>query len=177
MKKVLFCMLALTAYLIPGMSPAQEFQTYKHPEKFFFLQAEKGWNTVSHDEDRMIFELVDPSGTLHVMLWYTETELEAMAYLEKMAGTKGLQWEMHPEKIQIGGRDAWMIDGTGEVGGEPSAVLLATIPVADDTEVTEENHTAHYVVQVWCPSGEANGNRERMETLLKSAVVRTTRTP
>lgn len=80
------------ALLIPTTdSFSQNPQIYKHSSLNIQFEASQNWLQVPHPEDELIYEMVDPDSVVHVVLWYTETEQDALSYLMKMADMKDLR--------------------------------------------------------------------------------------
>jgi hypothetical protein len=168
MKKLIWLLL-LAGLTISAQ--AQERTVYQHPLKGFAFRAEAGWQAVDHPEDSLIYELADPAGEIRVMLWFTETESDAPAYLNKMAGMKGYRREQPPRETQIGARAAWLLEAEGALAGKPGKVWLASIPLMDEAHTSFEDHIAHYIVQIWCPVELADEKAAQVEAILGSVKV------
>ncbi len=151
---------------------AQKNESYKHSKKNFQFEAGENWKNVKHAEDELIYEMVDPDGGIHVMLWFTETESPAKNYIAKMADMKGYSRDSGPDKTTINKREAWMIEGGGEVYEDKVKVLIASIPVHDKSHISHANHIAQYIVQIWCPIKKYEEKREEMSEIMASIAVK-----
>ena len=163
---------AMTA--VPSMiddSVGQDLQVYKHPTLSIQFQATQSWRRVPRPEDETIYEVADPAGAVHVVLWYTTTEQDGRKYLMKMAGMKDVQLEEDQEasRWRIGGHEAWVLDLPGHERGARVRMLLAVIPHGKSREWPREN--ALYLVQIWCPEEECRDYRQSMEDILSSIEI------
>ncbi len=163
---------AMTA--VPSMiddSVGQDLQVYKHPTLNIQLQATQSWRRVPRPEDETIYEVADPAGAVHVVLWYTTTEQDGRKYLMKMAGMMDVQIEEDQEasRRRIGGHEAWVLDLPGHERGARVRMLLAVIPHGKSSEWPREN--ALYLVQIWCPEDDYQSYRQSMEDILSSVEI------
>ena len=145
---------------------AQDSQVYQHISLDMEFTAPSNWKLVNHPEDPLIYEITDPKGDVHVMLWYTCTMQDAKGYLEKMGDMKGLQWEADPFNMDNWEDDAWMIDATGDVWGMKARTLLTVIHRGYDSKYSD--HYALYIVMIWCPKEKFSQYQNQMEDILKS---------
>jgi hypothetical protein len=116
MKRNLIISVIICVWFFTFSLEAQEKQIYKHPILNFQFEAPPGWKQIKHNEDRIIYELIDSEKKIHVMLWYSATMQNAKGYLEKMADMKGLRWKGEPELIKKWDEDAFKINAKGNVG-------------------------------------------------------------
>jgi len=147
-----------------GLAFSQDLTTYKHPNLNIQIKAAENWKAIPRPEDQLIYELTDPEAVVHVMMWYTETEQDAAAYLKKMAGKKDLVYQGGPTKGKINNRDAWVLDATCCMDEVPIRVVLVAIPYSSDKE-------ALFITQLWCPEGEFAENEQKMENVLYSLEI------
>jgi len=145
---------------------AQDSQVYKHPSLNLAVEASSNWKLVKHPKDSSIYEIADPKGAVHVMLWYTCTMQDAKGYLEKMADMKGLNWQVEPVNMEHWEDDAWMIDATGDVWGMKARTLLSVIHRGYDSKYTD--HYALYIIMIWCPKEKFPQYQDQMKDILKS---------
>jgi len=148
---------------------AQELQVYKHPRLNIQFEAPVNWKENPYHRDKSIYEIFNPDTDIHVMLWYTTTEQNAPAYLEKMADMKGLVLEGKPLKIQIKDRDAWFYNLPGFINKKPVRVLLAVIP--DGKSKIHPRENVLHVIQIWCPEENCEQHMHMMENILYSVEI------
>jgi hypothetical protein len=171
----LFLLLAVNAIVaLPSMtdvSVGQGLQVYEHPSLNIQFQATANWHRVPRPEDATIYEVADPTGAVHVVLWYTTTEQDSRSYLMKMASMKDVQLEEDQEASlrRIDGHEAWVLDLPGRERGARVRTLLAVIPHGKSRERPREN--ALYLVQIWCPEGEYQDYRRSMEGILETVEI------
>jgi hypothetical protein len=129
MRTVFLSINVITALvLVAGDSPCQDTRVYRHPSLNIQFEAPPDWDRVARPEDELIYEVADPDGAVHVVLWYTTTEQGPQDYLRKMAQMKDLAVGERPSPAQIGDRDAWTLSGPGREGDAPVRMILAAIP-------------------------------------------------
>jgi hypothetical protein len=117
MRTVFLSINVITALvLVAGDSPCQDTRVYRHPSLNIQFEAPPDWDRVARPEDELIYEVADPDGAVHVVLWYTTTEQGPQDYLRKMAQMKDLAVGERPSPAQIGDRDAWTLSGPGREG-------------------------------------------------------------
>ncbi len=157
--------------ITPDVSVGQDRQVYRHPSLNVQFQATQGWQRVPRPEDATIYEVADPAGAVHVVLWYTTTEQDGRKYLMKMAGMKDVRLEegQEPNRQRIGGHEAWVLNLIGQERGARVRTILAVIPHGKSSEWPREN--ALYVVQIWCPEGDYQRHRGSMENILASVEI------
>lgn len=171
----LFLLLALNAIVaLPSMtddSVDQGLQVYRHPSLNIQFQATAEWRRVPRPEDSTIYEVADPTGAVHVVLWYTTTEQDGRRYLMKMAGMKDVQLEQDQDagRRRIDGHEAWVLELPGRERGARVRTLLAVIPHGKSRERPTEN--ALYLVQIWCPEDKYQDYRRSMEDILNSIEI------
>lgn len=152
--------------LIASQSKAQSDQIYTHPILNIQFVAPSGWEQLPRPEDRLIYEIVDPDRTVHVVLWYTETMQDAPGYMKKMAGMKDLLYDGEPEELRVDGREAWRLDTSGPNEQRPIRLLLAVIH--HEKPISHADHNALFVIQIWCPEEFYAQKKQQMEKILKS---------
>jgi hypothetical protein len=163
------------AWIVPFLvapAPAAQYQVYRHPTLDFRFEAPPGWQQVNHPEDDLIYEVVDSGTGIHVMMWYTETEQDALRYLKKMAGMKDLRLDRQPQPQRIGQLDGWVLRVPGNIAGTAVRTVLAVVPCGMSPARPDEN--ALYVVQIWCSAERAAEHERTMDEILASVVVRDT---
>lgn len=160
-KMLIVCALVIACC---GLAFSQDLTIYKHPKLNIQLKAEANWKNVPRPEDQLIYELTDPEAVVHVMMWYTETEHDAAAYLKKMAGKKDLVYQGGPTKGKINNRDAWVLDATCCMDKVPIRVVLVAIPYTSNKE-------ALYIAELWCPEDKFVENEQKMENVLYSLEI------
>jgi hypothetical protein len=134
-------------FAMPSSGSPPEGKEYRHPKLGTRFTATGNWRAIRHPEDDLIYEVVDPDNILHVMLWYTSTEMDCSAYLKKMAGMKGLISKGEPEKRVIGEREAWTLkalNGSGVSNAAGKATLLFYLAAFRDGD-------GLHIARVWCP--------------------------
>jgi len=141
-------------------------QIYKHPVLNIQFEAPSGWKQLLRPEDRMIHEIADPEQIVHVVLWYTETMQDGPGYMKKMAGMKDLVYEGELKKMQIDGRDAWLLYTSGQDMKRPIRLLLVVIH--HEKPISHADHNALFVVQIWCPEAFYPQKKQQMEKILNS---------
>lgn len=167
MKHFILLFLIILSCIVPTIYlSAQDSQVYKHPSLNLAVEAPSNWKLVKHPKDPSIYEIADPKGAVHVMLWYTCTMQDAKGYLEKMGDMKGLIWEEEPVNMNSWKDDAWMIDATGDVWGMKARTLLTVIHRGYDSKYTD--HYALYIVMIWCPKEKFPQYQDQMKDILKS---------
>lgn len=162
MNHVRLCVVLLPALLL--LAPATDLQAqtvYRHPELGFQFEASEGWTRVAHPEDRLIYHMQAPGNRLHVMLWYTETEQEAAAYLTKMADMKGYQALTEPRPEELRQVPAMVLQAVGVTDAGDLRVILAAMRSGEGL----------FITQIWCPLERYEEDREEMESILESVEV------
>jgi len=74
----------------PAEAAEKKAETHRHPSLPVSFKTFEGWHRVPRPGDEGTFEMASPSGTVHVLVWYTSTEQDAAGYLVKMSGMMGL---------------------------------------------------------------------------------------
>jgi hypothetical protein len=163
--------LSVAMTLTAGRSMGQERRVYQHPTLNVQFQATPNWERVPRPEDALIYEVADPTGVVHVVLWYTTTEQDGRRYLMKMASMKDVQLEEGQEasRRRIDGHEAWVLNLPGREREARVRTLLAVIPHGKSAERPREN--ALYVVQIWCPEDEYENHRRALENILASVEI------
>lgn len=142
----------------------QADQIYEHPILNIQFEAPSGWKQLPRPEDRLIHEIADPEQIVHVVLWYTETMQDGPGYMKKMAGMKDLVYEGGPKKMQVDGRDAWLLYTSGQDTKSPIRLLLAVIH--HEKPISHADHNALFVIQIWCPEAFYSQKKQQMEKIL-----------
>jgi hypothetical protein len=152
-------------------SVCQNLRVYRHPSLNVQFRATQNWRQVPRPEDSTIYEVADPAGAVHVVLWYTTTEQDGHMYLMKMASMKDVQLEpgQEPSLQRMGGHEAWLLNLSGHERGARVRTLLAVIPHGKSSEWPREN--ALYLVQIWCPEDDYQDYRQSMEDILSSVEI------
>jgi hypothetical protein len=170
MRTVFLSINVITALvLVAGDSPCQDTRVYRHPSLNIQFEAPPDWDRVARPEDELIYEVADPDGAVHVVLWYTTTEQGPQDYLRKMAQMKDLAVGERPSPAQIGDRDAWTLSGPGREGDAPVRMILAAIPDGKSAARPKEN--VLFIVTIWCPEADYEDHRQRMEDILDSVEI------
>ena len=144
----------------------QDDQIYEHPILNIQFEAPSGWKQLPRPEDRLIHEIADPEQIVHVVLWYTETMQDGPGYMKKMAGMKALVYEGEPKKMQIDGRDAWLLYTSGKDKKNPIRLQLAVIH--HEKPISHADHNALFIIQIWCPEAFYSQKKQQMEKILSS---------
>ena len=165
-RPALILCVTISCFIIVLLIMAQDDQIYQHPNLNIQVRAPSGWKQLPRPEDRLIYEIVDLDQTVHVVLWYTETMQDGPGYMEKMADMKDLVYQGEPEKMQIDGRDAWLLDTSGQDKKIPVCLLLAVIH--HEKPITHADHNALFVIQIWCPESFYTQKKQQMEKILNS---------
>ncbi len=153
-------------FLIVLLMMAQDDHIYQHPNLNIQVRAPHGWKQLPRPEDRLIYEIVDPDQIVHAVLWYTETMQDGPGYTKKMAGMKDLVYQGEPEIMQIDGREAWLLNTSGQERKIPIRLLLAVIH--HEKPITHADHNALFVIQIWCPESFYLQKKQQMEKILNS---------
>lgn len=161
---IMMCLVSLQGY-------SQKEAIYKHPTLGFQFTASENWQRMNHPKDKLIYEMADPQGEIHVILWVTETESGPKHYLEKMADMKGLRVTGDPLNMAVNGRKGWVIKAEGEVNGIESTVFILSIPMTGEKYVHHKNHIAQYIMQIWCPTELLPQKVKEIETIHKSVEI------
>lgn len=137
--------LLFTALAIPPVM--QDAGTFKHPTLPVTIEAPAGWEAGSWHDDPGVLEVTAPDGSVHVLLWFTDTEQSADRYLAKMVGMKPVEPTGPVRQVDIGGRAAWRLEATGSEQGEGGiAETFAVLDVGPGFP-----GQGALVLQVWCP--------------------------
>ena len=155
--------------LMNHFSKDSQMQIYKHPTLNIQFKASQNWRKVPRPEDKLIHEVTDPDSTVHVVLWYTETEQDAPGYLWKMAHMKDLVLGKKPSKRQIKNREAWVLNVPGYENKKPIQMLLAVIPHGKSLIRPREN--ALFIIQIWCPVEKSEQLMPIMQNILDSVKI------
>jgi len=67
--------------LVMGICFAGEKFVYQHPTLNIKFEAIANWKRLPRPEDKNTYEIVDPDGSIHVVVWYTTTEQSGQNYL------------------------------------------------------------------------------------------------
>jgi len=145
---------------------AQDTGIYKHPLLNIQFEAPPSWKQLPRPEDRLIYEIADPDGIVHVVLWYTETQSDGPHYMKKMADMKGLEYEGEPLKRQIDERNAWLLYTLGKENKKTIRLLLAVIHY--EKPISHADHNALFIIQIWCPEKFYTQKKQEMEKILNS---------
>ncbi len=141
-------------------------QVYTHPTLGIGFTASPGWTHGRWPSDPGVYEAVDQQSIVHVVLWHTETEQDALGYLLKMADMKGLAQDSQPEQTAIAGHEAWVLDTTGRHEGGVIRTLLAVIPHGRVESRPKENFLL--IAQLWCPEGSSTAAVASMREILST---------
>ncbi len=152
--------------VLPSTSLGQQKQTYTHPSLDIAFEATANWRQVPRPEDKLIYEVADPDGAVHVVLWATSTEQSASGYLWKMADMRGMTVPERPTPTTIGGSDAWILSAPGSERNVRSRVVLAVIPHGKSMEWPRED--VLYIVMIWCPEEDYERHQQVMGEILGS---------
>jgi len=152
-----------------AQSQSQNTQNYRHPSLGFQFTASKNWVRFPRPEDILIYEMMSPDSAIHVMLWYTETEQNGSAYLEKMAGMKDLIVDDKPSHRQINNLDAWVLNVPGFERRTSVRTLLAVIPHGKSQIRPKENRL--FIIQIWCQKEKYPKHKSIMENILNSIKI------
>ena len=144
-------------------------QTYNHPFLPIQCTAPEGWRQRPRPEDKLIYEVSDPAGIVHVILWYTETMMTGPAYLDKMADMKGLTYDDALLSLKISDRDAWFVTTSGAEQDAPIRLLLAVIQNHEPLYHTD--HNAYFIVQIWCPEDHFEKKQSLLEEIIHSIEI------
>jgi len=157
--------------LIPIISFAQESQIYKHPTLDFQFSTTQGWINIPHSEDKLIYEMMSPDSTLHVMLWYSETEQNSKDYLAKMADMKGLSIIDEESLLRnINNQKFWMYNVSGYSGKIPIQTLLAVCSYGKSEIHPKENRL--FIIQIWCQKEIYPHKKTIFEEILNSVQIK-----
>lgn len=156
----------LAVFLAGCTTSERPNQTYRHPTLSMTFTASPGWTHGQWPNDAGVYEAVDPQSTVHVVLWHTETEQDALGYLLKMADMKGLNLEREAEKTALGGSEAWLLDTTGTHNGKPIHTLLVVIPHGKVESRPRENFIL--IAQIWCPEESSETDVASMKDILST---------
>ncbi len=141
---------ALVAVAVsPG--PAQETVTYTHPGQPMSIEAPVDWTARTWPWDSGVYEVAAPDGSVRALLWFSQNEQDAAGYLNKMVGMKSVDPTGEPVRTAIGGREAWLVEATGNEQGDEGVTETFAVIRVGSSPMGEGN----YVLQVWCPTGRA----------------------
>lgn len=173
MKNLIISLSFILMFLfITGVSLAHEKIVYQHPTLNIQFEAPSNWKRLPRPEDRNTYELVDPDGSIHVMVWHTTTEQSARRYLLKMASMKDLVLSNKdvPEKREIKGHEAFVLDVPGFENKKPVQTLLAVIPHGKSIKYPKENYL--FLIQIWCPERDYKQNKSLMVEIFDSMEIK-----
>ncbi|MBK5097826.1 MAG: hypothetical protein JJE01_08585 [Gemmatimonadetes bacterium] len=152
---------ALVAVAVsPGV--AQETVTYAHPGQPMSIEAPRDWTAGVWPSDPGVFEVSSPDGSVRALLWFTEYVQDAAGYLNKMVDMKPVDPTGEPVRTTMGGREAWLVEATGNEQGDEGVTETFAVIHAGCGSLGE----GHFVLQVWCPSALA----AELEPLTESTV-------
>jgi hypothetical protein len=153
------------------MGAAQEKIVYKHPTLNIQFKASPNWKRLPRPVDKNTYEIVDPEGSIHVIAWHTTTEKSGKKYLEKMASMKDLIVSDNdvPQRIDINGREAFLMEVPGFEGKISIQTLLAVIPHGKSEKYPRENYL--FLIQIWCPEKDYEHNKSIMKEILNSMEI------
>ena len=164
-------MLIILSLLVAGHSIAVDLAIYKHPTLNIQFRAQGDWKQLPRSEDKLIYEVLDPEGIVHVVLWYTSTEQGGLRYLQKMADMKGLELGENDklESLKIGSSPAWTLRLTGYEGGIPIHSILTVISYGKSPKHPKENSL--FIIQIWCAEKYYEQKKKLMEDILASIEI------
>ncbi len=146
---------------------AQQTATFHHSGQPMSIEASAEWSAGAWPGDPGVYEVSAPDGSMRVLLWFSQNEQGAHGYLRKMLGMKPLEPTGEPFRTTIGGREAWRAVATGaEQGDENVTETFAVVGVDIGTPAG-----GNYVLQVWCPSGQATEFGSLIESIVSSLRV------
>jgi len=158
-------------FLLPIKSFSQNTHIYKHPSLNFQFKASKNWIKFPRPEDKLIYEMMSPDSSIHVMLWYTETEQSAINYLTKMAGMKDLIIKNEEPYLKtINNQDLWILNVPGYERKIPVRTLLAVTAHGMSTVHPRENRL--FIIQIWCHKDNYNKYKSIFEDILNSVQIK-----
>jgi hypothetical protein len=160
---------ALFALLLAGSAVAENLRPYKHPDLDVQFTASPGWQHLPRAGDPGTHERLDPETGIHVLLWFTSTEMSAERYLSKMSHMMDLTLDSKARPYTLDGREAWVLDVPGTVDGTSVRTLLAVIPSGRSRSHPFEINL--YCVQIWCPAESHPRLAHRMQELLTSVRI------
>lgn len=170
-KRIFFFGLFFLLFLFLGESYALDNVTYKHPTLKIQFEAGENWQRLRRPEDINTYEVMDPSGSIHVIVWATTTMQDAERYLRKMASMKDVIVTENdkPEKTMVNNSEAYVMRLSGSEQNKDVRTLLAAIAHGMSLEYPKENYL--FLIQIWCPEEEYDGCRETMESIFKSMQI------
>ena len=158
-------------FILVGLFYSNDKVVYQHPTLNILFEAKPGWKQLPRPEDKNTYEIVDPDGLIHVIVWYTTTEQSALKYLKKMASMKDLilsEKDVYEETL-INNHQAYVLDVEGFENKKPIQTLLAVIPHGKSKQYPRENYL--FLIQIWCPKKVFEQNRALMQEILKSMEI------
>lgn len=158
------------ALSVSAMDFPPKLQVYRHPYPRLNIQfiAPADWVEIPWHDDNLAYEVMDPDSTVHVLLWYTETEQDGPGYLRKMADMKDLTFEEELHKQEIQGREAWVATTSGVTNDIPINLILAVI---ETDHSLLPKHNALYIIQIWCAKEDSAEHIEQMTDILNSVEI------
>ena len=130
-------LIAVLALSITAPLCAAETRLYRHPGLEFQFRAPSGWQQQARPGGDRTYEVADPERGIHVLLWTTSTEQDALRYLNKMVGMMDLVVDAEPQPRRIHDHDAWVLELPGTIAGESIRTLLAVMQVGKSRAQTE----------------------------------------
>jgi hypothetical protein len=167
---ITYLSLIILVFLVGCDSATQNTQVYQHPAHKFQFEASKNWVNIQHAEDPIFHEMMSPDSSLHVILWYTETEQSAEKYLVKMAGMKDLTITTEvPSNQTIDDKEIWLLRVPGNEQNVPVRVVLGVTSHGMSEERPKENRL--YILQIWCHETLFGQYESEMEQILQSVKI------
>ena len=93
---ILIALPLLLAAAAPADADAGEMRSFAHPDRPMEIRDYGGWRIVARPGDPGTSEWEQDNSGVHVLMWFTSTEMNAERYLRKMANMMDLE-----------GRRAW----------------------------------------------------------------------
>jgi hypothetical protein len=170
--QIIVLILVLMILFIANISIAQEKVVYEHPTLNIQFEASPDWKRLQRPEDKNTYEIVDPEGSIHVVVWHTTTEQNGLAYLQKMASMKDLILSDKDvyQKREVNDHEAFVLEVTGHEGKTSMHTLLVVIPHGKSKKYPKENYL--FLIQIWCPAEDYEQKKMVMKEILASMEIK-----
>jgi len=150
------------------LSAETKIFTHPNPNIKVEIEAPADWVEITWENDKNAYEVADPDGIIHVLLWFTDTVDNSDRYLHKMCDMNDMKFEGELSQKTINGRKYLHGYTTGEKNNIKIKELIA-ITSTNHSNIPE--HQRLYIIRIWCPVDEFELYKKLMDDILDSVKI------
>lgn len=142
--------------------------THPSPDISVDFEAPADWIEIPRVDDKNAYEVSDPDGIVHVLLWFTDTEENSDRYLFKMCDMNGMKFEGELSRKTINERK-YLYGYT--IGEKNDIEIKELIAVTSTNHSNLPEHQRLYIIRIWCPLDKFELHAKTMEDILNSVKI------